>query len=387
MQQLTYVTKGFLEWREVREPALQSPQEAIVRPFVAARCDGDALPLFHRVTTPMKVGLALHFLDPLVRDLLGNDPYQGPFAFGHECVAEVIECGSDVRTVERGDKVVVPWSISCGHCSSCDQRLTSRCTKSGDTLIAGYGFGAGMGPWGGVVGDRLRVPYADAMLVPVPPGVDPIAVASASDNIPDAWRTVAPHLERRPGAPVLIVGGAARSIGLYAAGIAVAMGSSRVDYLDSSRARLDIAESLGANPIPTPGTGRWLRTHAPRLSGPYPITVDASASGAGLNYALRSLAPGGVCTGVGFYFKSRYSLPLMQMFVNDSTLHVGVAHPRADLPAVLELLQAGRFRPEKVTTLVADWADAPKAFLERTTKVVVHRAPLHGASHVGGSRI
>jgi len=380
MQQLTYVKKRILEWRDAAEPTLRSPKEAIVRPFVAARCDLDSLPLFHNVTAPIKLGLAVHYLDPLVRDMLGNDPFKGPYPFGHECVAQVIECGGDVKNVRRGDKVIVPWAVSCGHCFNCDHDLTSKCTNSGtnsgDMLFSAYGFGSAMGPWGGAISDKLRVPYADAMLVAVPAGVDPVAIASASDNMPDGWRTVAPHLQRYPGAPVLIVGGVARSIGLYAAGLAVALGSSRVDYLDSSPARLEIAQSLGANPIEVQGGFGWYRKHAPRRSGPYLISVDASASIAGLNYALRSLAPGGICTGVGGYFMRKAPLSLMQMFANSSTLHIGVAHHRADLPALLAFLKTGKFKPERVTTLVAAWEDAPQAFLERTTKVVVKRDPL-----------
>jgi alcohol dehydrogenase len=182
-------------------------------------------------------------------------------------VAEVVECGGNVKSVKRGDRVIVPWAISCGHCFNCDHNLTSKCTNSGDTLFAGYGFGSAMGPWGGAISDKLRVPYADAMLVAVPADLDPVAIASASDNMPDGWRTVAPHLQRYPGAPVLVIGGAARSIGLYAAGIAVALGSSRVDYLDSSRARLDIAHSLGATPVQIPRKAGWFRKHAPLRAG------------------------------------------------------------------------------------------------------------------------
>src|SRR6266702_679580 len=129
------------------------------------------------------------------------------------------------------------------------------------------------------------------------------------------------------------------------------------------------------NPIQIQGGAGLHRKHAPRRSGPYLIGVDASANIAGLNYALRSLAPGGICTSVGFYFMRNAALPLMQMFTNSSTLHIGVAHPRADLPRLLAFLETGTFKPEKVTTLVANWDDAPRAFLERTTKVVVKRDP------------
>jgi alcohol dehydrogenase len=213
------------------------------------------------------------------------------------------------------------------------------------------------------------------MLVRVPDGVDAAAVASASDNMPDGWRTVAPQLRQRPGAPVLVVGGSAASIGLYAAGIAVALGSERVDYLDHDRQRLEIAESLGAQVIEMPATGRsaWYRKNAVHQTRKYPITVDASAKPEGLRHAIRALAPGGVCTSVGYYFMRGTALPLMQMYANCSTFNTGMSHPRADLPELLALIASKRFQPEKVITQLAPWSDAKPAFLTRTTKVVVHR--------------
>jgi alcohol dehydrogenase len=174
------------------------------------------------------------------------------------------------------------------------------------------------------------------------------------------------------------VGGAAESIGLYAAGIAVALGSSRVDYLDYMPARLEIAKSLGANPIEMPkkDRGKWFRNNAPEISGAYPITVDASMNQDGIRFAIRSLAPGGICTSVGYYFQKGTSIPLMQMYANDSTLHTGISHPRASLPDVLDLIESKKFQPEKITTLLANWEDAAEAFLERTTKVIVYRPSL-----------
>jgi alcohol dehydrogenase len=377
VQQLTYVRKRRLEWREVPEPAVENPGEAVVRPVAAGRCDGDPVILNHDYTRAIKAGVAVHYLDPMVPSLLGPRPMAGPIAVGHESVGEVVAVGESVTAVAPGDTVVVPWSVSCGECPRCRAGLTSRCGAHPETLIAAYGFGPAMGDWGGAVSDRVRVPYADAMLVPVPDGVDPASVAAASDNVADGYRCVAPYLARWPGAHVLVVGGGARSIGLYAAGLAVALGAERVAYLDNSRERLDIAADLGAQPLELPASGagrkRWLRRHAPTVGGDYPIVVDASATPPGLRYALRSLAPGGVCTSVGYYFAKGTALPLMQMYANDSTLHTGISHPRPDLPAILDLVAAGRFRPERVSTLVAEWDDAAEAFLEDTTKVVVRR--------------
>jgi len=95
-----------------------------------------------------------------------------------------------------------------------------------------------------------------------------------------------------------------------------------------------------------------------------------------------SPAPACFCsgTGIGGYWRPNTPLPVLQMFTNSSTLHIGVSHPRADLPRLLAFLQTGKFKPEKVTTLTANWDDAPRAFLERTTKVVVKRDPLNSTA-------
>jgi threonine dehydrogenase-like Zn-dependent dehydrogenase len=375
MKQLTYIKKNTLEWWEAKEPSLKLAGDAIVRPLAAARCDGDKAFLFYNITPMLQAGMAIHYVDPVTRNMFGEKPFQAPFAVGHECVAEILSCGDEVKHFKMGDKVIVPWAISCGHCSHCLSGLTSKCTAAGDTLFSSYGFGEPLGPWGGMITDKIRVPFADSMLVKIPDTVDPTTLASASDNIPDGWRTVAPFLKEKPGAPVLIVGGSAASIGLYAAGIAVALGALVVDYVDCDPARLAIAKSLGANPIEIPNRnkGKWYRENAPKISGTYPITVDASMDSDGLRFAIRSLAPGGVCTTVGYYFQKGTSIPLMQMYVNDSTLRTGISHARASLPDVLSLIAKEKFQPEKITTLLANWDDATEAYLERTTKVVVHR--------------
>ena len=381
MQQLTFVKPGRVEWRSVPEPKLNGPAEALVRPVIAARCDGDNLPLFHNLTAKMRAGVALHYLDPVTTDLLGPYPYGRPFAIGHECIGEVVECGDEVTGVTPGQLVIVPWAVSCGSCGRCSEGLTSKCSEAGSTLVSGYGFGEAMGPWGGMVSDLVRVPFADGMLVPVPDGVDPLKLASASDNMPDAWRSVAQPLARIPEAPVLIVGGGAQSIGLYAAGMAAALGASRVDYLDHSRSRLEIAELLGANPVEIHPGARWFHRNAPRTHGEFRIAVEASSTVAGLRYAVRSLAPGGICTAVGFYFEKRAGLPLMQMYANSTTLEVSLGHARAHIPDVVDFVARGAFDPLKVTTLVADWDDAPEAYTTRTTKLVLSRFALSDRSH------
>ena len=315
----------------------------------------------------------------MILKVLGPRRFAPPFAIGHECVAEVVACGEAVTRVEPGQLVVVPWAISCGECQRCQSGLTSHCAAHPETMISAYGFGEPMGDWGGMVSDLVRVPHADGMLVKIPNGVAPLALAGASDNIPDAWRTVAPQLRRWPGSRVLVAAGGAPSIGLYAAGIAVALGAVDVDYVDWQRERLAIAADLGANPIELPrnGTYRAMRKLLNRTDRKYCIAVDTTASRSGLENSIRALDAGGICTSVGYYFERRVPIPFMHMYVNNVTFQTGLSNPRADLPNVIELISSKRFVPERVATLVADWEDAHEAFLERTTKVVVTRPRLH----------
>ncbi len=65
----------------------------------------------------------------------------------------------------------------------------------------------------------------------------------------------------------------------------------------------------------------------------------------------------------------------MDMYSKSATFHIGVSHPRRDIPEILPLIQSGKFKPEQITTLTADWIDAPNAYLEKTTKLVLKRNP------------
>jgi threonine dehydrogenase-like Zn-dependent dehydrogenase len=256
VRELTFVRSGRLAWHERPAPRLTEPGDAIVRPFIAGRCDGDTLPLHRPVSRAMQAGLALGLIDPVVRGICGPVPFRGPFAIGHECVAEVIETGPGVTGVRLGQRVIVPWSISCGTCPPCLRGLTSKCdttTRHAGPTLAAFGFGPACGPWGGMITDTLRIPHADHMLVPIPHGIPALRVAAASDNLADAWRAVIPPLTARGGGRVLILGGGARSIGLYAAGLAAAHGAV-VAKLDHTPTPPRFAQTHGP---PTPPTHEW----------------------------------------------------------------------------------------------------------------------------------
>ena len=345
IRQLTYQDDGELDWLEVPEPALTGSGDALVRPLAVATCDLDT---------------------PIVR---GETPFGGPLPLGHECVAEVVDVADGVEGLEPGILVSVPFQISCGVCGRCRRGETAHCESV--PWQSAYGLPPHGGTWGGFLSDLVRVPYAEQMLVPLPDGVDPAAAASVSDNIVDAWRTVAPHLASEPEAAVLVVGGGGPgSLGLYAAGIAAALGAPQVVYADTDERRRRIASEFGVETIAEPE----------RRLGPFPITVDASADPAGLALAIRSTASEGVCTSVGIYFQNDVSVPLFEAYVTGITFQTGRVHARPAIPAAMELIASGRLHPELVTTRVAGWEESPAALREgEFVKLVFAREP-EGAS-------
>jgi threonine dehydrogenase-like Zn-dependent dehydrogenase len=339
MRQLVFTAPRELQWREVPAPALASDRGALVRPTAVATCDLDAL------------------------IIAGESPFEAPFAIGHECVAEVIDVGDAVASYRPGDLVSVPFQVSCGECAACARGRSANCESVG--FMSTYGFGPAVEQWGGFLSDLVCVPYADHMLVGLPDGVAPAALASASDNLSDAWRAVGPALAADSGSDVLVVGGASSgSIGLYAAGLAVALGAGSVLYVDADPDRARIAAALGAQTLGDP----------PKRLGPFAITVDSSADAGGLRLALRSTAPDGVCTSTAIYFGEQPALPLLEMYTKGITFRTGRVNAREAMPHVIALAAAGALAPELVTTRTVAWDDAADALRECDwTKLVIER--------------
>jgi alcohol dehydrogenase len=275
---------GRLDWRDVPDLHIDAGVQAIVRPVAVARCDVDLL------------------------FAMGFGPPGRTFALGHECVAEVVEVGDEVRSVAPGDVVAVPFQINCGTCGACRRGLTACCETV--AFRSSYGMPLTEKDWGGALADALLVPFADAMLVAVPENVSPTIACGAGDNIADGWRTVGPYLAERPGADVLVVGTGEASAALYAVDAAIALGAGRVSYLAPQGPALAIAERLGAHVIESPYEGRH---------GPYPITVNSTLDVAALRLALASTAPGGVCTNQGPFPGGDVALPLASMYTRGVT--------------------------------------------------------------------
>jgi threonine dehydrogenase-like Zn-dependent dehydrogenase len=231
-----------------------------------------------------------------------------------------------------------------------------------------YGLGTIAGrDEGGFLADVVRVPFADAMLLRLPDGLDLVAVASLSDNIPDGWRCVGPHASELAALEpsdrrVLVVGGL--SLGLYAAATGVALGA-RVDYVDTDPTRLRIAERLGAVAHERP--------YPDRAWTPYPLTVNTAADPRKLGATVAATWPDGVCTDTGIYYQDSVPVNLLAWYTNGVRFVTGRVHARAAIPRVLELLTRG-LDPGPVVESTVDWEDAAGAWAALRGKTVFLRS-------------
>lgn len=335
MRTLVFVRPGALEWREAADPVLVGDREALVRPVAATTCD----------------------LDQLV--IRGQAPFEGPFAIGHECVAEVVDLGDAVSGLELGQRVVVTWHIACGECARCRAGLTAHC----EAVPYGAMFGLPVaGEWGGLFSDLVRIPFAQSMLVPVPDGLDEHALASAGDNLALALECLASHLEVRPGASVLILGSG--SVGLYATELARALGAGRVVYVDRDPLRRELASVLGAETADQPPS---------RKRYAFNLALDAAMDEEWLRIALGLLEPEGVCECPSSYFKESVALPLFEMAIRGVSFHTGRGNAGPHIPLLLGLIANGTIHPERITSEVLPWEAAPEALADPSVKPVFVR--------------
>lgn len=211
--------------KEVPDPTIQAPTDAIVR-----------------ITTTNICGSDLHMYE-------GRSAVEDGKVLGHENTGIVEAVGDAVGRIKVGDRVSVPFNIACGTCRNCVSGWTSYCLRTNPTDGvdgAAYGY-ANMGPYDGGQAEFLRVPYADFNLLELPGGTEhENDFAMLSDIFPTGWHgTELAGLQ--PGDRVVIFG--AGPVGLMAAHSAMIRGASEVFVVDKERDRLDLAAKIGATAV------------------------------------------------------------------------------------------------------------------------------------------
>jgi alcohol dehydrogenase len=214
--------------------------------------------------------------------------FEGPFAIGHETAGLVTAVGDAVQSVKIGDRVIVPFQISCGSCAFCRRGVTNACEAV--PFRSSYGLKPVCGvDSGGALSDLLRVPFADHMLIKHPPGLTLSQTSSLADSATDAFCVAEPVLRQNGDADVVVIGGRGQSLGLMVAHAARSLCARRVLYVDNDPRRLAKAREYG---VEVPEIVSFTDC---RLPGRYFLAVDADGSEASLDLAIRSVEPGCIC--------------------------------------------------------------------------------------------
>jgi glutathione-independent formaldehyde dehydrogenase len=208
---------------EVPDPAIEHPNDVIVRISSTAICGSD-----------------LHMYE-------GRTAAEPGLVFGHENLGTVEEVGSGVITLSTGDRVVMPFNVACGFCKNCVAGYTGFCLTVNPGFAGGaYGYVA-MGPYPGGQAEHLRVPFADFNCLKLPPGTEHDAdYVLLADIFPTGYHGCE-LAQVSPGETVAVYG--AGPVGLMAAYSALLRGAAKVFVVDRVPERLQKAAEIGATPV------------------------------------------------------------------------------------------------------------------------------------------
>lgn len=377
MKAVTWQGKRNVRVEEVPDPKIEKPTEAVIRVTSTGICGSD-----------------LHLYEVLGAFLEPGD------ILGHEPMGIVEEVGAEVENLKPGDRVVVPFNVSCGHCFYCDRNLQSQCET---TQVTEHGKGAALfgytklyGQVPGGQAERLRVPFADYGPIKVPDGPLDDRFLYLSDVVPTSWQAVE-YASVPPGGSVLILG--LGPIGQMCARIARHRGAGRVIGVDLVDERLELARRYGVDTIDlrqykhvadavrdrTDGRGAdsvvdavGMEAHGAPVTGlaqqlatllPSPIAAKVVEKAAvdrlsALYLAIDAVRRGGTISLSGVYGGMLDPMPMMTLFDKQVQLRMGQANVRAWIDDVLPLVSddADPLGVEDLATHHLPLSEAPDAY-------------------------
>lgn len=300
------------------DPRLQGPDDALVRVTTAAICGSD-----------------VHIVEGRDRGVRSGT------IMGHEFVGVVEEVGTGVAGFSPGDRVLAPFTVSCGNCFFCERGLPARCVSS-----QGFGFVTDDG-WGleGAQAELVRVPFAGSTLLAVPEKrADGTAVADEEVLfLGDIFSTAyccAEQAAFRPGDTVVVVG--CGPVGLLCVLAARWLGAGSVVAIDEIDYRLDKACSLGAIGVDHRSESLFPLLAELTQGRGADAALEAVGSTPALDLAIRAVRPGAVVSIAGFHTDAVYPLPIHAAYSKNLTLKVGRCSARAYMPKLLpRILEKG----------------------------------------------
>lgn len=364
--------KGRLSVEEVPDPKILDPRDAVVKISSTAICGSD-LHLYNGFMPTMEKG-----------DILG-----------HEFMGEVVEVGSKVKNLKAGDRVVVPFPISCGNCFFCQKQMFSLCENTnpnaplaekmfGHSPAGIFGYTHLLGGYAGGQAEYARVPFADVGPIKIESNLSDDQVLFLSDIFPTGYMA-AENCDIEPGDTVAVWG--CGPVGLFAMKSAYMLGAERVIAIDRFAYRLQMArehcdaetinyEDADVYEVLTDITGGrgpdccidavGMEGHHPGIVGTVDRLKQTAMLESGRPHALREAIvccrKGGRVSVVGVYGGLADKIPLGAFMNKGLTIKTGQTHVHRYLRPLLERIENGEIDPSFVVTHHMPLEDAPKGY-------------------------
>jgi threonine dehydrogenase-like Zn-dependent dehydrogenase len=320
---------GDVRTEDVPDPTIVEPTDAVVRVTSACICGSDLWPY------------------------AGMAPSETGQSMGHEAIGVVEDAGAEVRTVKRGDLVVMPFAYSDGTCEFCHRGLHTACVHVGF-------FGSnGMN---GAQAEALRIPLADGTLFPLPVGEDDALMPSllTLSDVMGTGHHAAVVARVEPGDAVAVVGDGA--VGLCGVIAAKRLGAEQVIIMGRHEDRTSLARELGATDV-VAERGEEAVQHVRELTGGFGVhaVLECVGTEASTETSVEIARPGGAIGRVGVpqYPAVPRARPL---FYKNVTVGGGPAPVRAYIDELLPDILEGRIEPGRVFDRTVDVAGVPDGY-------------------------
>jgi threonine dehydrogenase-like Zn-dependent dehydrogenase len=373
MKALCWHGKKDIRCDNVPDPQIEHPRDAIVKVTSCAICGSD-----------------LHLFDGFVPGMMHGD------ILGHEFMGEVVEVGTENRKLKVGDRVVVPFTITCGECDQCRRGNFSVCERTnrnkdaadkmfGHSTAGLFGYTHLTGGYAGGQAEYVRVPYADVAPVKIPDSVSDEQALFLGDIFPTGWQAAA-QCEIQPDDTVAVWG--AGPVGQFAMRSALLLGAKQVVAIDCLPDRLSMAEAGGAIPINfeeesvierlndlTGGKGPekcidavGMEAHISlkhfdsiydRIKQTFMLESDRPHVLREMMYVCR---PAGVLSIPGVYGGMVDKIPFGALMQKGLTVRTGQTHVNRWTDDLLRLIQEGKIDPSFVITHTVPLEDGPAMY-------------------------
>jgi 2-desacetyl-2-hydroxyethyl bacteriochlorophyllide A dehydrogenase len=329
MLAVTFQEPGRVAVEERPEPELLAADDAVVAVDASGICGSD-LHIFH-----------------------GRVKIEPGFTIGHEYVGTVVAAGDAVTQVSVGQRVLGTFHTACGNCFFCRRGLFHSCDDART-----FGHGAGLGSLQGAQAEQLLVPHANLTLRRVPEELSDDAALFAGDVMGTGYHAIV-NAGLTPGDTCAIVG--LGPVGLCAVMAANVAGAARVFAIDTVADRLEVARSLGAEPVhATEEDPRAVVRDATGGRG-VDVSVDAVGNAAVLDLAIRLARKSGTVSVIGVYAE-RTEVHMGLVWIKSLKLASGQANVMGHLDSVLSLMAAGRLDPTPLVTHHMKLSEAQEAY-------------------------